>query len=495
MANYFLIDSTTNIIENIINLDPMTYTPPSGKYVQPFNGQGIGQVYDALFHIGHFVNETTGEYIGDYPYNNFPSGTVEVPVAPDDSRMYWDFENDVFYWAKPALKSILADLVNNKLLTTISVEGLNIATDQITVDLVNTLVIQAQKEIPSEGRVFRQAALTNTEVINIQKAIQQHYQNVADAEIEVCGDIDTLVITDPNDLEAALNSEYDTLATTPIVRDLKPSLTSLLADKVDKDGSKVLSDVNFSTAKDGKLTGIASGATANSSDATLLARANHTGTQAVSTINGFQAAVDARVQLIVGAAPAALDTLVEIAAQLATDESAVSALTTAVAGKVSTSRTVNGHALTSDVTVTKSDVSLGNCDNTSDLLKPVSTATTTELNKKSRAYEGTTLRNNALPIFKNATVGAVTAGVAIFHLTDDGLSTGNALFPNGVIQDSVNPIVSDATASYQMSWAFTNSNKTITVTANKLTTANILTGLLGQAAATSAVVKLSVWGY
>jgi hypothetical protein len=43
-----------------------------------------------------------------------------------------------------------------------------------------------------------------------------------------------------------------------------------------------------------KLDGIATGATANSSDATLLARANHTGTQAVSTIGGLQAALDGK---------------------------------------------------------------------------------------------------------------------------------------------------------------------------------------------------------
>jgi hypothetical protein len=36
-----------------------------------------------------------------------------------------------------------------------------------------------------------------------------------------------------------------------------------------------------------KLDGVAAGATANSSDATLLARANHTGTQDVSTISGL----------------------------------------------------------------------------------------------------------------------------------------------------------------------------------------------------------------
>ena len=51
-------------------------------------------------------------------------------------------------------------------------------------------------------------------------------------------------------------------------------------------------------------------------------------------------------------------------------------------GGVPTSRTVNGHALTGDVTVTKGDVGLGNVDNTSDANKPLSTATTIALGDK-----------------------------------------------------------------------------------------------------------------
>lgn len=108
------------------------------------------------------------------------------------------------------------------------------------------------------------------------------------------------------------------------------------------------------------------------------------------------------------------------------------------------------------------------------------------------AYEGTTQRTNSFPIFKSV---SVSSGVAVFQLTSDGTSSGAALFPNGVIVDSVNVSVNDATAAYQMSWVFTNSNKTLTITANKLTTSNILTGILGQTAANSATVKLSVWGY
>lgn len=108
------------------------------------------------------------------------------------------------------------------------------------------------------------------------------------------------------------------------------------------------------------------------------------------------------------------------------------------------------------------------------------------------SYEGTTQRVNSFPIFKSVTV---SSGTAVFNMTSDGTSGGTTLCPNGVIQDSVNPLVNDATASYQMSWTWSNSNKTLTVTANKLTTSNILTGILGQAAANAAVVKVTVWCY
>lgn len=60
------------------------------------------------------------------------------------------------------------------------------------------------------------------------------------------------------------------------------------ADKI-ADGS---TNHVFTAADDTKLTGVATGATANSSDATLLARANHTGTQAISTVTGLQTALD-----------------------------------------------------------------------------------------------------------------------------------------------------------------------------------------------------------
>ena len=60
---------------------------------------------------------------------------------------------------------------------------------------------------------------------------------------------------------------------------------------------------SFTAAQEAKLAGIAAGATANSSDAFLLARANHTGTQAAATISDFDAATRAQTEaeLIAGA--------------------------------------------------------------------------------------------------------------------------------------------------------------------------------------------------
>lgn len=106
-----------------------------------------------------------------------------------------------------------------------------------------------------------------------------------------------------------------------------------------------------------------------------------------------QTQVDARVQAIVGAAPAALDTLDELAAALGDDANFASTVTTSLAGKVPTTRTVAGKALSADVTLAKADVGLSNVDNTSDAAKPVSTAQAAALAAKaplaSPAFTGT----------------------------------------------------------------------------------------------------------
>lgn len=106
------------------------------------------------------------------------------------------------------------------------------------------------------------------------------------------------------------------------------------------------------------------------------------------------------------------------------------------------------------------------------------------------SYENTT-GHNIYYIYKTATVAS---GVAVYQLTADNTSTGTALCSTPIAA-SVQPIVNDATSSYQMGWAFSNSNKTLTVTTNNFTTANILSGILGQSPANGKVVNLSVACY
>ena len=87
------------------------------------------------------------------------------------------------------------------------------------------------------------------------------------------------------------------------------------------------------------------------------------------------------------------------------------AVDTLLTSKVSTSTTVNGHALSANVSVTATDVGLGNCDNTSDANKPVSTATQTALNGKvstSRTVNGHALSSDVTVTATDVGLGSVT---------------------------------------------------------------------------------------
>ncbi|MHC3433042.1 hypothetical protein [Delftia lacustris] len=107
--------------------------------------------------------------------------------------------------------------------------------------------------------------------------------------------------------------------------------------KVDREDGKGLSANDFTNAEKAKLDGIAAQATRNATDAQLRDRTTHTGAQAISTITGLQAALDAR-------APKENPTF---------------------------TGTVSG--------ISKSMVGLPNVDNTADVDKPVSTAQQTAL--------------------------------------------------------------------------------------------------------------------
>ncbi|MEN3369944.1 MAG: trimeric autotransporter adhesin [Verrucomicrobiota bacterium] len=102
--------------------------------------------------------------------------------------------------------------------------------------------------------------------------------------------------------------------------------------------------------------------------------------------------------------------LTNVAATVLADWGITNALTQAAGDAlyVPLARTVNGHVLSANVTVSKSDVGLGNADNTSDASKPVSTAQQTALDLKVNA-NGTIVSATKTKITYDAK-GLVTSG-------------------------------------------------------------------------------------
>jgi hypothetical protein len=182
-----------------------------------------------------------------------------------------------------------------------------------------------------------------------------------------------------------------------------------------------------------KLTGIASGATANSADATLLARANHTGTQTASTISDFSAAADARITAAAGTSIASLSggkipssqlpavglvtvqTAASQAAQLAlttqegdvvvrTDTNVTYMRNSGTAGTMAdftllntpTDAVTSVNGATGVVVLGKTDVGLGNVDNTSNATERAAAATLTNktIALGSNTVSGTTAQFN-----------------------------------------------------------------------------------------------------
>ena len=131
-----------------------------------------------------------------------------------------------------------------------------------------------------------------------------------------------------------------------------------------------------------KLAGIQNGITVNDSNENLTNRSNHTGTQTAETISDFQTQVSAN-----------LDVLENVNARHTHyNRSSLDLVLGINTGDETTSsiqakrplKTISGQSLegSGDVSLSKSQVDLGNVDNTSDANKPISTATQIALDLK-----------------------------------------------------------------------------------------------------------------
>ena len=98
--------------------------------------------------------------------------------------------------------------------------------------------------------------------------------------------------------------------------------------------------------------------------------------------------VSSAIAAVVGAAPAALDTLKEIADQLASDESAAAALTTTVSGKADKATTLAGYGIADAYTKTAVDSALALKANTSSLATVATSGAYADLTGKPTLFSG-----------------------------------------------------------------------------------------------------------
>jgi hypothetical protein len=123
--------------------------------------------------------------------------------------------------------------------------------------------------------------------------------------------------------------------------------------------------------------------------------------------------ISTAVTNLVDAAPGALDTLNELAAALGDDANFASTITTSIGTKAP----IDSPTFTGTVSgITKSMVGLGNVDNTTDALKPISTATQAALDLKADSSAITELAQDAVNT-------AIVAGVALTKTYDDSANT------------------------------------------------------------------------
>lgn len=146
-----------------------------------------------------------------------------------------------------------------------------------------------------------------------------------------------------------------------------------------------------------------------------------------------------------------------------------------------TSDTSNPHAVSAD------QVGLGNCNNTSDANKPLSTAAVTEFAKYmfgagylAKEFTGTTDAN----------------GEVVLHLTHDGTSGGNALFNTSDVPyigvtafaNTSDPLVVPHAAGK----VWSNGNKTVTIKVTKGTSTSVLIGGTVNSAQVAASVTVDL---
>lgn len=295
------------------------------------------------------------------------------------------------------------------------------------------------------------------------KPVSTLQQTALDLKVDKSG---TKVLSDNNYTTAeqtkvaAIDQPYSSTEKTK-VSNLPTDTNGALALKVDKVTGQGLSTNDYTTTDKTKLAGIATGATANSTDASLRDRSTHTGTQTSSTISDFLTAVlsslltgyAAGSNAVIAATDSILGALQKLQAQISANSSSIATNTTSITNKVDKTTTVNGHALSGNVVVTATDLSLDQVNNTSDSNKPVSTAQQTALNLKVDKVSGKDLSTNDYSNTDKSKVSAIDQVYSITEKNQLATNTSNiATKENSLGNPTANGQILSSTTAGSRAW-------------------------------------------
>ena len=222
-------------------------------------------------------------------------------------------------------------------------------------------------------------------------------------------------------------------------------IKELVSTKVDKETGKGLSTNDYTTAEKNKLNDVASGAQVNvietvkvnNTALTPLSKAVNitvpTKTSDITNDSGFITSADVPE----GAAASTTTPKMNGTAAVGTEMAFARGdhVHPSDTSRVPTTRKVAGHALSTDVTLVKSDVGLGNVDNTADVDKPISTAQQTALDNKVDKVTGkglstndyTTAEKNKLAAFGAASTYALKTDITNIYKYKGSVATVSAL--------------------------------------------------------------------
>ena len=218
-----------------------------------------------------------------------------------------------------------------------------------------------------------------------------------------------------------------------------------LNGKVDKVDGKGLSTNDYTTAEKNKLSGVASGAQVNVIETVKVNGAALTPTSKAVNItvptktsditndSGFITSADVPEGSAASTTTPKMNGTAAVGTEMAFARG--DHVHPSDTSRVPTTRKVAGHALSTDVTLVKSDVGLGNVDNTADVDKPISTAQQTALDNKVDKVTGkglstndyTTAEKNKLAAFGAASTYALKTDITNMYKYKGSVATVSAL--------------------------------------------------------------------